>query len=279
MVDNYRIEIDSYLKGKSHQAKRLMWQVVKAVKVEYDLRENPKLRSVYFRLRDEFGFNKNDAELIFRLLERKKIIIVSDLTPPAVDTDYGFFYRPMRENYDFQIEILDSKYLSELYKILDQQINKDSNNQDHNLVAALQLTLEGNRLCLVGLVIGGTVELRAIRGGSSALIEPIINACKSNPYKWKNITIDDLKSKDGVQNKELEKAAENIKNFKKYLSGIGLQGELRKLFFGNSPKGLRFKFRTAVSQEEWNNHSPKVQRDIVKRLEEIGSSKTTISQS
>lgn len=145
-------------------------------------------------------------------------------------------------------------------------------------IAALELALDGDRLCITGFVTDGPVELRAIRKGTGVLIEPIMKVCKGDPYRRKTITLDDLKSKTKWSNDWLDEATKNIPLFKKYLSGIGLKGNLRKLFFANSPEGLGFKFRTTVSQEEWNKLSFIVQQDIVKMLEEIGGSRTVTSQ-
>lgn len=146
-------------------------------------------------------------------------------------------------------------------------------------IAALELSLDGDRLCITGAVINEPVELRTIRGRSGALIEPIMNVCKSDPYRMKTITLDDLKSKTRWSNEWLDEATKKILPFKKYLTGVGLKGNLRKLFFANCHDGLGFKFRTAVSQENWNKLSTQVQQDIVKMLKEIGGSRTLISQS
>lgn len=141
-------------------------------------------------------------------------------------------------------------------------------------VAALQLFLEGDKFCITGSVIENKIiELCEIRSGSSSLIEPILKACKNHPYTFRTITLVGLKPMVGFHDKELAEATKDIPLFKQYLSNIGLQGKLRKLFFANNPRGLHFKFRTAITQEKWDKMLPSIKQKIVKMLEKLAVSK------
>lgn len=148
---------------------------------------------------------------------------------------------------------------------LDNQSNKK--NDDPPPIVALQLFLTGDRLCITGSAVENqTIELKKIRGGSSSLVEPVLKVCKNHPYTFKTITFSDLQSKTDIKSTSLENSTKNIPLFKSYLSNIGLKGELRKLFYGNSPEGLGFKFRISVMQEEWNGLSETKQQIIVNML-------------
>jgi len=77
---------------------------------------------------------------------------------------------------------------------------------------------------------------------------------------------EDLQTKSTMKDEVLNKAIENIPLFKSYISNIGFKGDLKNLFYGNSPHGLGFKFRVAVPQQAWESLTEDTKSKVVNYL-------------
>lgn len=190
-----------------------------------------------------------------------------------------------RKNRWYHLEKIDHNKFPEEYSRTESEYirlaGKYENNKvkEHELIRkdntsgkqfAFELILRGDLFLIRGIETKGKARrLTKVTKASGVLIDPLLKVCKNRPEVFKLITKDDISSKFSMGDSELDKATSNISQFKKYLSGIGFRGELKGLFYANSPGGLGFKFRIAVPESEWNSMTFSRKQKVVKMVSDL----------
>lgn len=137
---------------------------------------------------------------------------------------------------------------------------------------SLQLYLSGNFLCISGKAIGGQEARisKLTRAQAAPVTEAVLEYCKKNPKRFQTIIQQKLIDEGFIGEETFKKSWSNPLSFKKYITKIGLKGELRELFFAvsspNKDGSLGFKFRTAVPELEWVRKPTGFQQKVVNTL-------------
>lgn len=228
-------------------------------------------------------FGENILHSPFPNLYLAEEVIQRDKTPwvdikKKMDTCYGFLQASYHKyvadttiktsNHDLFNRI--NKYIQNLSINTETTVLKKQEIQEY----AFQLYLDGDKLFLKDNIYNNRARpIRSlIKQGSSTILKLTMQTCRRSPTKLMPITIDDLKGKLAMIDKFLGGDIQKQRNlFKKYISNLGLQHELKDIFYANDPNGeLGFKFRTAITMEEWNKKSEdfqnKVKQEVVKLL-------------
>lgn len=140
---------------------------------------------------------------------------------------------------------------------------------------SLRIYLNGEKLCISGIAVNNQeiIMCRIRLFGSGAIVGPLFRACSINPIVFKSIVREDLQTKSTMKDAALNEALKNIPLFKRYISNLGLKGDLKSLFYGNSPHGLTFKFRVAVPQQEWASLTEDTKSKVVNYINSFSATK------